>query len=185
MTPLLSNVYLHYVLDLWFQRRAKQQSQGEAYLFRYADDFLACFQYEKDAKAFRQSMEERLKKFHLELAEEKTKTFSFGRFARATAQKNGGKSKEFIFLGFTFYCGKTRLGHFKVKRRTSRNKLKLSLQKFTDWVSHKSRFPETNGKVLRRAKKTVMGTLNYYLSLTMPLSVMNIFIGSLAYYSNG
>jgi group II intron reverse transcriptase/maturase len=108
VSPLLSNIYLHYVLDLWFNRRVRKQCQGEAYYFRFADDFLACFQYEEDAERFLQRLRGRLEKFGLHLAEEKTQRIEFGRYARQDAYKRGRKPKEFTFLGFTHYCGKTK-----------------------------------------------------------------------------
>lgn len=161
LSPLLSNIYLHYVLDLWFSQRVCKQCQGEAYYFRFADDFLACFQYANDAWHFRHQLGKRLEGFALNLAEEKTQCIEFGRFARDTAYKRGEKPKEFTFLGFTHYCGKTRKGHFKVKRRTSRKKLELSLRKFTEWAV-KMRGVLRKGEMLRRARSRVIGYLNYY-----------------------
>jgi group II intron reverse transcriptase/maturase len=89
LSPLLSNIYLHYVLDLWFSRRVKKESRGEAYYFRFADDFLACFQYKDDAEGFRRRLGDRLEGFGLRLAEEKTQCMEFGRFAREDANKRG------------------------------------------------------------------------------------------------
>ncbi len=123
LSPLLSNIYLHYVLDQWFSRRVSRQSRGEAYYFRFADDYLACFQYKDDADSFRRRLGDRLEGFGLQVAEEKTRCIEFGRFARQEAQKRGEKPKDFTFLGFKHYCGKTKKGYFKVKRRTSRKKL--------------------------------------------------------------
>jgi len=161
MSPLLSNIYLHYVLDLWFSRRVSRQSRGEAYYFRFADDFLACFQYESDAEAFQLRLEDRLEGFGLELAKEKTHCIEFGRFAREDAYRRGEKPKEFTFLGFTHYCGKTRKGYFKVKRRTSRKKLTLALRNFTDWAK-KARHVLRKGEMLRQARTRVIGHLSYY-----------------------
>jgi len=161
LSPLLSNIYLHYVLDLWFSRRVKRQSRGEAYYFRFADDFLACYQYKEDAKSFLQRLEDRLEGFGLKLAEEKTRCIEFGRFARENAQKRGGKPKDFTFLGFKHYCGKTKEGYFKVKRRTSRKKLGQGLRKFTDWA-RKSRSVLRKGEMLRQARSRVIGHLSYY-----------------------
>jgi RNA-directed DNA polymerase len=161
LSPLLSNIYLHYVLDLWFSRRVSKASRGEAYYFRFADDFVACFQYREDAERFRQSLKERLKEFGLAVAEEKTRCIEFGRFARESATKRGEKPKEFTFLGFTHYCGKTREGYFKVKRRTSRKKLGQSLSKFTQWAK-KARHVLRKGEMLREARIRVMGHLGYY-----------------------
>jgi len=161
ISPLLSNIYLHYVLDLWFSKRVSRQSRGKAYYFRYADDFLACFQYKNDAEDFQRRLEDRLEGFGLELAKEKTRCIEFGRFAREEAYKRGEKPKEFTFLGFTHYCGKTKEGYFKVKRRTSRKKLGQSLRKFTDWAK-KARHVLRKGEMLRQARARVLGHLSYY-----------------------
>jgi RNA-directed DNA polymerase len=161
LSPLLSNIYLHYALDLWFSRRIKRQCRGEAYYFRFADDFLACFQYQRDARLFRNRLTARLENFGLEIAEEKTRSIEFGRFARANAQKRGEKPKEFTFLGFTHYCGKTRKGNGRIKRRTSRKKFAQSLREFTEWA-RKSRSFLRKGEMLRRAKARIEGHLNYY-----------------------
>ena len=161
LSPLLSNIYLHYVLDLWFRRRVSRQSRGEAYYFRFADDFLACFQYKGDAVSFQRRLKDRLEGFGLKLAEEKTHCIEFGRFAREDAQKRGEKPKDFTFLGFTHYCGKTKEGYFKVKRRTSRKKLGQSLRNFTDWAK-KARHVLRKGEMLRQARTRVSGHLNYY-----------------------
>ena len=161
LSPLLSNIYLHYVLDLWFSCKVRKSCGGEAVYFRFADDFLACFERRGEAIMFLRQLGERLKQFGLELAAEKTHCIEFGRFARQNAYKRGGKPKEFTFLGFTHYCGKTRNGYFKVKRRTSRKKLGLSLHKFGDW-SRYARCKLTKGEMLRQAKIRIVGHLNYY-----------------------
>jgi group II intron reverse transcriptase/maturase len=161
LSPLLSNIYLHYVLDLWFSKRVSRQSRGESYYYRFADDFLACFQYKADAESFQRRLEDRLEGFGLELAREKTRCIEFGRFAREDAYKRGEKPKEFTFLGFTHYCGKSKEGHFKVKRRTSRKKLGQSLRNFTDWAN-KARHVLKKGEMLRQARMRVSGHLNYY-----------------------
>jgi group II intron reverse transcriptase/maturase len=161
ISPLLSNIYLHYVLDLWFSKRVSRQSRGEAHYYRFADDFLACFQYKSDAADFQRRLDDRLEGFGLELAKDKTRSIEFGRYARENAYKRGEKPKEFIFLGFTHYCGKTKGGHFKVKRRTSRKKLGQSLRNFTDWAK-KARHVLKKGEMLRQARMRVMGHLSYY-----------------------
>ena len=161
LSPLLSNIYLHYVLDLWFNRRLRKQFKGEAYYFRFADDFLACFRYKGDAQAFKRRLSDRLQGFNLQVAPEKTQGIKFGRFAREEARKQGGKPQEFTFLGFTHYCGKTRKGHFKVKRRTSRKKFGQSMANFTVWARSASKVMQ-KGEMLRRAKVRIEGHLNYY-----------------------
>ncbi len=161
LSPLLSNIYLHYVLDLWFRYKAGKYFRGGAYYFRFADDFLACFQYRDDAEAFLQQLPDRLNKFGLRLAKGKTRCIEFGRYAREDANKRGGKPEEFTFLGFTHYCGKTRNGYFKVKRRTSRKKFGDSLHRFTSWAM-KARNRLRKVEMLRQAKVRINGHLNYY-----------------------
>ena len=161
LSPLLSNIYLHYVLDLWFSRRVRRQSRGEAVYFRFADDFLACFQYKDDAEQFLQRLRDRIEGFGLTLAEDKTQCIEFGRFARDQAQKRGEKPKDFTFLGFTHYCGKTKAGYFKLKRRTSRKKLGQSLRTFTEWAT-KAHHVQRKGEMIRSARTRVVGHLNYY-----------------------
>jgi group II intron reverse transcriptase/maturase len=161
LSPLLSNIYLHYVLDLWFSKEVQRKSQGKAYYTRFADDFVACFEYRSDAEAFLRQLEERLERFGLKLAEGKTRCIEFGRWARQDARKQGKKPAEFTFLGFTHYCGKTKRGYFKLKRRTSRKKLGQSLRSFADWV-RKARCYLRKGEMLREAKRRISGHLNYY-----------------------
>ena len=111
LSPLLANVYLHYVLDQWFEREVKPRLRGEAYIIRYADDFICAFEREEDALRFQSVLPKRLARFSLELAEDKTKLLRFGRFAaRESARRDEGAPGTFDFLGFTHYCGKSRAG---------------------------------------------------------------------------
>ena len=129
ISPLLANIYLHYVLDLWAHKWRKTRARGEVIIVRYADDFVVGFQYRGDGERFLTELKERLQKFRLELHEGKTRLIEFGRFAEATRRRRGaGKPETFTFLGFTHYCGKTRKGHFVVKRKTARKKVKAKLQ---------------------------------------------------------
>ncbi len=161
LSPLLSNIYLHYVLDEWFSKIVQPRCRGEAYFYRFADDFVACFQYQKEAVSYLLGLDQRVRRFGLELAPEKTRGMEFGRFARKEARERGEKPKEFTFLGFTHYCGKTKRGYFKVKRRTDRKKMGQSLRRFADWVQG-ARNRSSKGELLRRAKARVTGHLNYY-----------------------
>lgn len=174
LSPLLSNVYLHYVLDLWFSRPFLKQCRGQAYYFRFADDFVACFQYQADAACLETQLPNRLEGFGLEVAAEKTRCIAFGRFARKQARQRGQKPAEFTFLGFTHYCGKTRNGDFKLKRRTSRKKLGQSLRKFSEW-SKKARRTMCKGAMLRLARYRVQGYLNYY-AITDNLDRCNYYV---------
>jgi group II intron reverse transcriptase/maturase len=161
LSPLLSNVYLHYALDLWFERVFRKSCRGEAYYFRYADDFLACFQYREDAERFLKELEVRLGKFHLEMELSKTQLIEFGRFAEMNAARRGGKPATFDFLGFTHYCGKTRNGAFKVKRMTSKKKYRAKLQAVKEWLRTERNRVKT-GELLSRGKQLLAGYLEYY-----------------------
>ena len=161
LSPLLSNVYLHYTLDLWFERRFQRTCRGEAYYFRYADDFLACFQYREDADRFLREMGARLAQFHLELEATKTRLVEFGRFAEERTRQRGEKPGTFDFLGFTHYCGHTAKGHFKVKRKTSGKKYRAKLKEMKAWLQ-RERSHTKQGKLLQQAKLKLAGHLNYY-----------------------
>jgi len=161
LSPLLSNVYLHYSLDLWFERRFKARCRGEAYYFRFADDFLACFQYREDAERFLKEMKARLAQFQLEIEPSKTKLLAFGRFAEENARRYGRKPETFDFLGFTHYCGHTKNGHFKVKRKTSAKKYRQKLKEVKEWL-RQERSRMKKGALLQRAKLKLVGHLNYY-----------------------
>jgi retron-type reverse transcriptase len=114
ISVVLSNLYLHYVLDLWFERVVKPRLQGEAYLIRYIDDFVVCFQYQADAQRFEQVLVKRLAKFTLALEPTKTRLVAFGRFAERDAKRQGKRRETFTFLSLTLYCTRNRRGHFKV-----------------------------------------------------------------------
>lgn len=161
LSPLLSNIYLHYALDLWFERRFRRQCRGEAYFFRYADDYLACFQYREDAERFLIEMKARLEKFHLAVEPSKTKLIAFGRFARTEAARRGREPESFDFLGFTHYCGQTRTGSFKVQRRTAKKKFRAKLREVKVWLKQQ-RNRHKSGELLKRAKARLAGHLQYY-----------------------
>ena len=134
LSPLLANVYLHYVLDQWFERDVKPRMRGESYLIRYADDFIVGFELESDAVRYQTVLPKRLGRFSLSVAEDKTKLIRFGRFARRDCQRRGeGAPQTFDFLGFTHYCGTSRAGRFKLKRKTSTKKLRVKLLDLKRW----------------------------------------------------
>ena len=135
ISPLISNVYLHYTLDLWFERVFRKSCSGTARLVRYADDFVVCFQKREDAERFRAALIERLKKFGLEIEPTKTKMLEFGPDALRRAKQEGGKPETFDFLGFTHYCSTTRNGRrFRVKRKTSAKKFRAKRATFKEWI---------------------------------------------------
>ncbi|MCY1740858.1 group II intron reverse transcriptase/maturase [Ensifer sp. SL37] len=128
ISVLLSNVYLHYVLDLWFERVVKTRLRGEARLVRYIDDFVICFQYRSDALRVEEALRHRLGKFGLTLEPTKTKLVEFGRFAQRHAGKHGRNRPEtFYFLGMTLYCTRNLKGNFKVGMRTEKSRLRRSV----------------------------------------------------------
>jgi group II intron reverse transcriptase/maturase len=136
LSPLLANVYLHYVLDQWFARDVKPRMRGEAYLIRYADDFICCFEREEDARKYQTVLPKRLGRYSLSVAEEKTKLIRFGRFARRDCQRQDeGAPETFDFLGFTHYCGLSRSRRFKLKRKTSTKKLRIKLLDLKRWFN--------------------------------------------------
>lgn len=134
ISPILANIYLHYVLDLWFEKVMKKKCRGYVGMVRYADDFVICVQYKEESEMIMKEMKERLAKFELELAEDKTRIIGFGRFANKNAKKNGKKAETFNFLGFTFYCDKGRKGHFKVGIKTERNKFTVKVKEMNNWL---------------------------------------------------
>src|SRR6202162_6085052 len=130
ISPLLANVYLHYVLDLWAARWRRREANGDMIIVRYADDFIVGFQYERDARGFLDELRARLQEFALSLHAEKTRLIEFGRFAAKDRKVRGlGKPETFNFLGFTFICGKTRSGKFLLIRKTRRDRMRAKLRR--------------------------------------------------------
>jgi group II intron reverse transcriptase/maturase len=133
VSVLLSNVYLHYVLDLWFERVVKPRLRGEACMVRYIDDFLLCFQYRADALRVQEALVKRLRRFSLILEPAKTKLVEFGRYAQRHAGKRGRKRPETIyFLGFTLYCTHNRKGNFRIGMRTEKSRLRRALMRLQE-----------------------------------------------------
>jgi len=138
ISPLLSNVYLHHVLDLRAQQWRKREARGDVYIVRYADDFVMGFQYEQDARAMRAALAERFAKYSLELHPEKTRLIRFGRFARRDSVLDGRKRPEtFSFLGFTHICAEGPNGKYRVVRRTSRKKRTAKLASLKEEIERR------------------------------------------------
>jgi hypothetical protein len=133
ISPVLANVYLHYVLDLWLERHVKPRCAGFVEMVRYADDFVICVQYKNDAEWIMNALKERLAKFNLELAEDKTRLIEFGRYSKGNAKAKGGRPAVFNFLGFTHFVDKTRTGGFKLGRRTDHKKFSSKLKELGEW----------------------------------------------------
>ena len=134
LSPVLANIYLHYILDLWFERVIRPRLDGYAQLIRYADDFVVGFQYEREAQAFSAALRVRLAKFGLRLAEAKSRVIEFGRWRWQYAVRLGRRLATFDFLGFTHYCGPSRRGQFKVGRKTAQARLRRSLKAMNEWL---------------------------------------------------
>jgi group II intron reverse transcriptase/maturase len=161
ISPLLANIYLHYALDLWFEKVIRKTSLGHARMIRYADDFVVCFQYETDALKFHRELSERLGKFGLEVEPSKTRVVKFGRFAVQNAKEKGMKPETFDFLGFTHYCGTRRDGKgFRMKRVTARKKFTAKVKAFKDWL--KSARTLRTAELWTTAKAKLRGHYNYY-----------------------
>ena len=134
ISPVLSNVYLHFTLDLWFEKKFKSQCRGEAYLVRFADDFVGCFQFQNDAQNFQRQLRERFARFNLELAEDKTRLLLFGRFAAAMRGRRRLRPETFEFLGFKHVCGVDRRGRFALIRIPSTKSCRKFLARTREWL---------------------------------------------------
>lgn len=152
ISPVLANVYLHYVLDTWFENGVKKVLKGEAYIVRFADDFICMFEYEEEAKAVYEHLKTRLAKFGLELAEDKSRILPFGR--------NSGTTDTFDFLGFTHVNGRTRNGKYTVGHKIGKKKKKVFKAKLKKWIKENRNLDiKVFMSVLNRKLK---GTNNYY-----------------------
>jgi len=161
ISPLLSNIYLHYVLDLWVQRWRRKQASGEVVFVRFADDFVAGFQHRHEAERFLAELRERFARFGLQLHADKTRIVEFGRFAEQNRRKRGdGKPETFNFLGFTHSCGKTRKGHFTVLRQTMRQRWQAKLRGLKEELRRRMHMPvREQGAYLR---SVLLGHFRYY-----------------------
>ena len=153
ISPVLANIYLHYALDLWFERVWTPRQQGRCGMIRYADDFVACFAHRHEAERFEKELKERMAKFGLEVAADKTRTLRFGH--------NGGPHNgRFDFLGFEFYWEPDRKGKPRVKRRTATKKWRASMQRMTEWI--KTHRHQKRSRTMKTLGAKLRGTWNYY-----------------------
>ncbi len=161
ISPLLANIYLHYVLDVWFEEEIKPRLRGEAYEVRYADDFIFCFQYQEDAKRVLEVLSKRFAKYGLSLHPEKTRLIEFGRFAATNAKRRGDrKPATFDFLGFSHVCARSRRGKFTIHVRTMRKRFKRSVKQVSMWCQgHRHDPVEVQGEVLNAKLR---GHYQYY-----------------------
>jgi RNA-directed DNA polymerase len=161
VSPLLANVYLHYVFDLWAQRWRRREATGEMIIVRYADDIVVGFQHETDARRFQEAMRARFEEFSLTLHPKKTRLIEFGRYAASNRKQRGlGKPETFTFLGFTFICGVTRRGQFQLKRETRRDRMRIKLKEIKEELRRRMHQPiPEQGRWLRQV---VTGFFNYH-----------------------
>src|SRR6266851_1641382 len=142
ISPLLANVYLHYVFDLWAERWRRREATGDMNMVRYADDLVAGFQHENDARRFWDAMRQRLQEFSLSLHPDKTRLIEFGRFAAQNCTKRGlAKPETFKFLGFALICGQSRRGDFQIKRKSRRDRMRAKLQEIKEGLRRQMHQP--------------------------------------------
>ena len=164
LSPVLANIYLHYVLDLWFTQMIQKKLVGYSQLVRYADDFIIGCQHEQEAKLILAELTKRLKEFGLTLSKEKTNLLEFGRFAEENIEKrSGGKDRlsTFDFLGFTHYCDKTRDGRFAIKVKTSHKRFSKAIQSMEDWLQQVRSFLPIQD-IWKTMKQKLSGHYQYY-----------------------
>jgi len=161
ISPILANIYLHYVLDLWFEKREKKQRKGYLQLVRYADDFLIGAQYQSQAEEIREAIATRLQTFGLTLSQEKTTIKEFGRFASENCARRGERSPTLDFLGFTHYNSKTRDGRYKVRIKTSRKRINKALVATNAWLKT-VRSKESTEIIWQTLSAKLQGHYNYY-----------------------
>jgi len=161
-SPVMANVYLHYILDLWFEKKVKQGCRGDAYLIRYCDDFVCCFQNKDEAEKFYSELIERFAKFGLEIAPDKTKILEFGRFAKQNRQRRGeGKPETFDFLGFTFYCGTdSRKRFFRCRVKSSRKRMRSKVLETKEWIKLNRTMPVP--ELIKQLNQKLQGYYQYY-----------------------
>lgn len=153
VSPVLANVYLHYALDLWFEKVVKPHCSGEALISRYADDWVCAFRYREDVERFYQVLPKRLSKFKLELAQEKTRILRFSRF-------HPSMKRRFTYLGFEFFWKEDRQGTPRVKRRTARKRLQGACRRIKEWIKLNRHLP--GREFFRRLNARLRGHYNYY-----------------------
>jgi hypothetical protein len=170
VSPILANVYLHYVLDEWVETVVKPRMRGEVYLIRYADDHIICFQYREDAERVAETLRKRFAKYGLELHEEKTRLIPFGRFAEENLRRQGQhKPPTFDFLSFTHICTRGRNGKFTVHVRTSRTRMRRAMQRMADWCRDHRHWPLADQH--RAISRALRGHYAYYGRVSNHLSL--------------
>jgi group II intron reverse transcriptase/maturase len=182
MSPVLANVYLHYVFDQWFEKKVKKQCVGVAEMIRYADDIVCMFERKSEAKRFMKEITDRFKEFNLELSPEKTKLLEFGRFAIENRAERGlGKPETFNFLGFTLHYGRTRGGKFTICMRSERKRVSSKLKKLKEWLMTNRTL--TVEEIIDKLNCSLKGYYNYYYVWTNTPNVIRFkhLVGEILY----
>jgi group II intron reverse transcriptase/maturase len=154
-SAILANIYLHYVLDLWFEKEITNKFNGEAFMVRYVDDFVCCFKYESEAKKFYKLLQERMEKFGLKLAEDKSKIICFGRYAREY-----GSNDSFDFLGFTYINGTSKNGKYIIIHQTSRKKMSVKMAAAKEWLRENMHM--NTRELMKKLNTKLIGHYRYY-----------------------
>jgi len=162
VSPILANIYLHYVLDLWFQKKWRShEAAGDTIIVRYADDFVVGFQHKRDAERFLSAAKERFGNFELEMHPDKTRLIEFGRFAKQDRRQRGlGRPETFDFLGFTHYCAETRNGRFQLGRKPVQKRMARTLKRIKEEL--RKRMHEDVRDTAKWLGQVVDGWLNYF-----------------------
>jgi group II intron reverse transcriptase/maturase len=160
ISPLLANIYLHYVLDEWVENEVKPRLRGEAHEIRFADDAVLCFQYKEDAEKVMEVLPKRFAKYGLTLHPEKTRLVEFGRYAEANAKRRGKKPATFDILGITYVCARSRKGKFTVHVKTMKKRFKRGLRAITEWCQKNRHMPVDEQQKTLNAK--LRGHYQYY-----------------------
>jgi RNA-directed DNA polymerase len=160
ISPLLANIYLHHVLDQWFEEVVKPRLKGEAYEIRFADDAILCFQHKEDAEKVLEVLPKRFEKFGLTLHPEKTRLIEFGRYAARNARRQGKKPETFNFLGLTHICARSRKGKFTVHVKTIAKRLRRGLKAIAEWCKEHRHVPVSEQMKTLNAK--LRGHYQYY-----------------------
>ena len=160
ISPLLANIYLHYVLDEWFENEVKPRLRGAAHEIRFADDAVLCFQYKEDAEKVMEVLPKRFAKHGLTIHPEKTRLLEFGRYAEENAKRQGKKAATFDFLGFTYVCACSRKGKFTVHVRTMKKRFRRGLKAIAEWCQENRHLPVEKQQKTLNAK--LRGHYQYY-----------------------
>ena len=159
-SPIIANIYMHYVLLWWFKERIQPTLRGYAGIIVYADDFVCCFENKEEAEEFYERLKHRMKHFGLELEESKSRLIEFGRYAEEKSRANGEKPGTFTFLGFTHYCSRSRNGKFRVKRKTSKKKFAKKCKEVHRWIAEMRVLPLP--EIIKKLNQMLVGYYHYY-----------------------